>query len=89
MHEDLVKRLKICADETAGCNGCPYQNGYIGHFCMDGLIIEAIDAIEKQNERIDFLTSCVHKARALLEEEGLKELQELAAKLEDNNESEM
>lgn len=47
MYEDLVKRLKICADDTADCDDCTYKNGYLGTFCMNGLITEAIDALEE------------------------------------------
>jgi len=48
MYEDLIKRLRNCISDTVeDCAGCPYQGGYKGTYCMNGLISEAADAIEK------------------------------------------
>ena len=48
MHDDLVKRLRNCVSDTVeDCAGCPYQGGYKGTYCMNGLITEAADAIEE------------------------------------------
>lgn len=47
-YDDLVKRLRNClSDAVEGCAGCPYQGGYKGTYCMNGLIAEAADAIEE------------------------------------------
>ena len=47
MYEELVKRLRNCTSDTVeDCAGCPYQGGYKGTYCMNGLISEAADAIE-------------------------------------------
>ena len=45
MYEELIKRLRNCISDTEDCAGCPYQGGYKGIFCMNGLISEAADAI--------------------------------------------
>ena len=48
MYDDLVKRLRNCTSDTVeDCTGCPYQGGYKGTYCMNGLIDEAADAIEE------------------------------------------
>ena len=48
MYEELVKRLRNCTSDTVeDCAECPYQGGYKGTYCMNGLIEEAADAIEK------------------------------------------
>lgn len=48
MYEKLVNRLKNCTSDTVeDCAGCPYQSGYKGTYCMNGLIEEAADAIEE------------------------------------------
>ena len=48
MYDDLVKRLRNCVSDTVeDCAGCPYQGGYKGTYCMNGLITEAADAIEE------------------------------------------
>ena len=48
MYEDLVKQLRNCTSDTVeDCAGCPYQGGFKGTYCMNGLISEAADAIEK------------------------------------------
>ena len=48
MHDELVKRLRNCVSDTVeDCAGCPYQGGYKGTYCMNGLIAEAADAIEE------------------------------------------
>lgn len=53
MYDDLVKRLRNCISDTVeDCAGCPYQGGYKGTYCMNGLISEAADAIEEMNRRI-------------------------------------
>ena len=52
MYEDLIKRLINCISDTEDCAGCPYQGGYKGTFCMNGLISEAADAIEAQDRHI-------------------------------------
>lgn len=47
-YEELVKRLKNCLSDTVeDCAGCPYQGGYNGTYCMNGLITDAADAIEE------------------------------------------
>lgn len=54
MYEELVKRLRNCTSDTVeDCVGCPYQGGYKGTYCMNGLISEAADAIEELSKRID------------------------------------
>jgi len=46
--EELIKRLRNCVSDTVeDCAGCPYQGGYKGTYCMNGLISEAADAIEE------------------------------------------
>ena len=46
MYEELIKRLRNCISDTVeDCTGCPYQGGYKGTYCMNGLISEAADAI--------------------------------------------
>lgn len=57
MYEELVKRLRNCASRTwvEDCDGCPYIR-YDGTYCMDGLITDAADAIEKlsaENKKLD------------------------------------
>lgn len=48
MYEELVKRLRNCTSDTVeDCAGCPYQGGYKGTYCMNGLVAEAADAIEE------------------------------------------
>ena len=48
MYDELVKRLRDCTSDTVeDCAGCPYQGGYKGTYCMNGLITEASDAIEE------------------------------------------
>lgn len=45
-YEELVKRLRNCVSDTVeDCVGCPYQGGYKGTYCMNGLVTEAADAI--------------------------------------------
>lgn len=45
--DELVKRLRNCVSDTVeDCAGCPYQGGYKGTYCMNGLVSEAADAIE-------------------------------------------
>lgn len=56
MHDDLVKRLRNCVSDTVeDCAGCPYQGGYKGTYCMNGLITEAADAIEELQGKIEEL----------------------------------
>ena len=53
MYDELVKRLRNCASDTVeDCAGCPYQGGYKGTYCMNGLIAEAADAIEELQKRL-------------------------------------
>lgn len=53
-YAELVKRLKNCLSDTVeDCAGCPYQGGYKGTYCMNGLITDAADAIEELSKRID------------------------------------
>ena len=53
MYEDLIKRLRNCTSDTVeDCDGCPYQGGYKGTYCMNGLVSEAANAIEELSERI-------------------------------------
>ena len=53
MYDELVKRLRNCTSDTVeDCAGCPYQGGYKGTYCMNGLIEEAANAIEEMNRRI-------------------------------------
>ena len=48
MYDEIVKRLRNCLSDTVeDCAGCPYQGGYKGTYCMNGLITEAADAIEE------------------------------------------
>ena len=48
MYDELIKRLRNCISDTVeDCAGCPYQGGYKGTYCMNGLISEAADAIEE------------------------------------------
>lgn len=48
MEEDLINRLRNCTSGTIeDCAVCPYQGGYKGTYCMNGLISEAADAIEE------------------------------------------
>lgn len=47
MYDELVKRLKNCISDEIDCAGCPYQGGYKGTYCMNGLVLEAADAIEE------------------------------------------
>lgn len=54
MYDDLVKRLRSCTSDTVeDCAGCPYQGGYKGTYCMNGLITEAADAIEELKKVLD------------------------------------
>ena len=54
MYDELVKRLKRCTSDTVeDCDGCPYQGGYKGTYCMNGLIEEAADAIEAMSKLAD------------------------------------
>lgn len=49
MNDVLVKRLRDCSNPHCEecCEKCPYRNGYNGdHYCMDGLVDEAADAID-------------------------------------------
>ena len=53
MYDELIKRLINCASDTVeDCAGCPYQGGYKGTYCMNGLISEAGDAIEAMCEMV-------------------------------------
>lgn len=53
MYEELIKRLKNCTSDTVeDCAGCPYQGGYKGTYCMNGLIAEAADAIEELSMKL-------------------------------------
>ena len=54
MYEELIKRLRNCTSDTVeDCAGCPYQGGYKGTYCMNGLVTDAADALEEMNRRID------------------------------------
>lgn len=47
-YEELVKWLRNCTSDTVeDCAGCPYQGGYKGTYCMNGLLTVAADAIEE------------------------------------------
>ena len=51
-YTELVKQLRNCASDTfEDCHGCPYEGGYKGTYCMNGLITEAADAIEELQAR--------------------------------------
>ena len=48
MYSELVRQLRNCISDTVeDCAGCPYQGGYKGTYCMNGLISEAANAIEE------------------------------------------
>ena len=48
MYEELTKRLRNCTSDTVeDCAGGPYQGGYKGTYCMNGLVAEAADVIEE------------------------------------------
>ena len=50
MYEELIKRLRNCTSDTVeDCAECPYQGGYKGTYCMNGLIEEAADVIEEED----------------------------------------
>lgn len=53
MYEELMANLRNCVSDTGDCTGCPYQNGYKGTYCMNGLIIEAANAIEELNRKVE------------------------------------
>ncbi len=53
MNDELIKRLRDCTSDTEDCTGCPYQGGYKGTYCMNGLIEEAADAIEALSEYVN------------------------------------
>lgn len=71
MCEDLVKRLRNCTSDTVeDCAGCPYQGGYKGTYCMNGLVEEAANAIEELSGLISRYDG----------ETGIKDLQEYTSK---------
>lgn len=53
MCEELVNRLRNCTSDTEDCAGCPYQGGFNGTYCMNGLVSEAADAIEELSKLAD------------------------------------
>ena len=56
MYEKFVKRMKDCiSDKVLDCAGCPYQYGYKGTYCMNGLITDAADAIEELSRKVEDL----------------------------------
>ena len=61
MDEELVKRLRNCTSDTVeDCAGCPYQGGYKGTYCMNGLITDAADAIEALEEKAMALSETLY-----------------------------
>lgn len=44
MHEDLIKRLRYCSEETSGCGLCALSGNCV---LRVGLILQAADAIEE------------------------------------------
>ena len=60
MYDELVKRLRNCTSDTVeDCAGCPYQGGYKGTYCMNGLVSEAADAIEKLKQTVEQMKAIV------------------------------
>lgn len=56
MYEELMKQLRNClSDKVEDCDKCPYQGGYKGLYCMDGLITEATNAIESLKHTVEIL----------------------------------
>lgn len=70
MYEALVKRLRNCTSDTVeDCAGCPYQGGYKGTYCMNGLIDEAAGAIDELNYKYQKALSDLVKQAAPPKEE--------------------
>ena len=62
MYEELVKRLRNCTSDTVeDCAGCPYQGGYKGTYCMNGLVAEAADAIEELQAQLMYSNDAAKK----------------------------
>lgn len=70
MYDNLVKRLRNCMSDTVeDCVGCPYQGGYKGTYCMNGLIAEAADAIETMRKMVAIAYQEIANIAATYEEE--------------------
>lgn len=67
MHEELkelIKRLRNCVSDTVeDCAGCPYQGGYKGTYCMNGLVSEAADVIEGLSKKESTTTRTIKRGR--------------------------
>ena len=62
MYEEMIKRLRNCASDTVeDCAGCPYQGGYKGTYCMNGLVAEAADAIEELQAQLMYSNDAAKK----------------------------
>lgn len=54
MNDELAKWLRDCGNDSVGCGGCPYKSRRRDGSCINGLLAEAADAIEKlSKERIE------------------------------------
>lgn len=51
MYDELVKRLRYCADSDNQCSECKYRVGSPdgSKMCLDLLMVEAADAIEERD----------------------------------------
>lgn len=70
MDDKLIAALRTCVDKDKDCSECPYFERCMHNTSSKTILIvmvDAADAIEKLNKRIDFLMNCIHEAEDSLD----------------------